>query len=32
MILTRYRGVVECGKAGLEKGDHDAKTTTKFYG
>ena len=32
VILTRYRGVVECGKAGLEKGDHDAKTTTKFYG
>lgn len=32
VILTRYRGVVECGKADLEKGDHDAKTTTKFYG
>jgi hypothetical protein len=32
LILTRYRGVIECGKAGLEKGDHDAKTTTKFYG
>ena len=32
VILTRNRGVVECGKVGLKKGDHDAKTTTKFYG